>query len=141
MAGFEYWDAGSNSYSRLIEIKTSLAGSWLSKALLELVFLRISQINGCEYYINLHRISAVKEGATQDQIDAVENLRKRTSFSQFERATIEWAECVSTLEDRAQLKAVRDQLMLHLNARELTDLTVAVGLMNALNRLSISLGR
>ncbi|MDG1532655.1 MAG: carboxymuconolactone decarboxylase family protein [Paracoccaceae bacterium] len=140
MSGFDYWNSGSTAYSKIMEAKAELVSSGLSPALLELVFLKISQINGCSYCIALHCKAALRAGVSETQIKQVRFTNLSDEFSELERAAISWAESVTTLTDVANVSAKREAIASMITLRQLTDLTVAIGIMNALNRLSIALG-
>ena len=138
---FEYWSTGSQAYERLLGAKRALATADLPAHLLELVFLRVSQINGCRFCIALHSAAAVKAGATREQIAALNSWQSGTQFGDMERAALAWAESVTQIRGASGMEAARSHLLTMLTPRQTTDLTVAIGLMNALNRVAISLGR
>ena len=138
MDGLEYWDAGSEAYEGLLATKQVVRQPGLPDHLLELVYLHVSQINGCAYCIALHG-SAVKEaGILEEQVANLNDWRKDHKFGENERLALAWAEAVTELKETAEIKG---QLASMFSPRQIVDLTVAVGVMNALNRVAISLGR
>lgn len=138
---FEYWNTGSEAYKRLLATKELLGKSGLEARLLELVFLRVSQINGCTFCISLHRATARRAGATTNEIRNLAEWHRHETFGEPERAVLAWAEAVTLLSNEKKTAAAKSQLMSILTPGQLVDLTVAVALMNALNRIAISFGR
>lgn len=113
--------------------------SGLPKTLVDLVYLRVSQLNGCAYCIDMHSRDLLKEGVAVEKLVLVPAWREGGAlFSDSERAALAWAETVTLLarsgvtdEEYAAASAVFD-------AKQLADLTIAIGLMNAFNRMAIS---
>ena len=113
--------------------------SGLPKRLVDLVYLRVSQINGCAYCIDLHSRELLTEGLAVEKLVLVPAWREGGAlFDDTERAALAWAETVTRVAetgvpdaDYAAASAVFDE-------RRLADLTIAIGLMNAYNRMAIS---
>lgn len=136
-----YWDTGSSAYTHLLETKNKVREGGLPDVLLELVFLRASQLNGCSFCVARHSAAARNAGASAEQIEALADWRAASVFSVREKAALEWTEAVTRLGD-ALLVATAEQLLLDVfTPRQIVDLTIAIGLINALNRLAIALGR
>jgi AhpD family alkylhydroperoxidase len=110
----------------------------LPKLLVDLVYLRVSLINGCAYCIDMHSRDLLKGGMPAEKVALVPVWFEADDlFSERERAALAWAETVTRVADThipdesyAAAKSVFDD-------RELADLTIAIGLMNAYNRLAI----
>ncbi|GGF04497.1 alkyl hydroperoxide reductase AhpD [Aliidongia dinghuensis] len=106
---------------------------------LELVFLRTSQINGCAYCIDMHTRALVKAGLGIDKLALVLVWREAGDlFDARERAALAWAESVTNVASTGVPDADYVAAATVFNAKELSDLTIAIGLMNAYNRLAIS---
>lgn len=138
---FDYWNVSSDTYERLLETKQALYRSGLSEKLLELVFLRVSQLNGCKFCIGLHRASARNAGATIEHIRGLQNWSNFSEFSELEKAAFDWAETVTNVSGQELNTPALNRLQKYLTEQELTDLTIAICLMNAMNRLAIAFGR
>ena len=116
--------------------------SGLPHALVTLVYLRISQINGCAYCIDMHSRELLKLGLPLEKVVLVPVWREGGAmFDAAERATLAWAETVTLVastgipdEDYQAAAAV-------FSATELADLTIAIGVMNSYNRLAIGFRR
>jgi len=113
--------------------------SGLEAQLVDLVYLRVSQINGCAYCLDMHTRDLLKLGVTIDKLALVQAWREAGKlFSERERAALAWAESVTQV---AQTGVPDEDFKLAstvFSEKELVDLTIAIGLMNAYNRLAIS---
>lgn len=112
--------------------------SGLEAGLIDLVYLRISQLNGCAYCIDMHTRDLNKRDIASEKLALVPVWREAAPlFSARERAALAWAESVTRVADtgipEADFKAVSEIF----DAKSLTDLTIAIGLMNTYNRLAI----
>lgn len=113
--------------------------SGLAKSLVDLVYLRISQINGCAYCIDMHSRDLLKGGLAVEKLVLVPAWREAPSlFSEQERAALAWAETVTRVADTSVPDAEFAAASAQFSEKELADLTIAIGLMNAYNRMAIS---
>jgi AhpD family alkylhydroperoxidase len=113
--------------------------SGLPKVLIDLVYLRVSQINGCAYCIDLHSRDLLKAGVPVEKLVLVPAWREGGPlFDARERAALAWAEVVTRVADTGVPEADYEAAAAMYDPRELADLTIAIGLMNAYNRMAIS---
>jgi AhpD family alkylhydroperoxidase len=112
--------------------------SGLAVMLVNLVYLRVSQINGCAYCIDMHSRDLIKEGLGVEKLVLVQAWREAGPlFDARERGALAWAETVTRVADTAVPDAEFKAASSVFSEKELADLTIAIGLMNAYNRLSI----
>jgi len=113
--------------------------SGLPQRLIELVYLRVSQINGCAYCMDMHSRDLLKAGLDVETLVLVQGWREAGDlFSPAERAALQWAETVTRVAETAVPDAEFEAASAHFDAKQLSDLTLAIGLMNTYNRLAIS---
>jgi AhpD family alkylhydroperoxidase len=113
--------------------------SGLDPVLVDLVYLRVSQINGCAYCLDMHTRDLLKRGAPIDKLALVQAWREAGKvFSERERAALAWAETVTQVAQTAVPDDAFQAASSVFSEKELVDLTFAIGLMNAYNRLAIS---
>jgi AhpD family alkylhydroperoxidase len=113
--------------------------SGLPKVLVDLVYLRVSQINGCAYCIDMHSRDLLKEGVPVDKLVLVPAWREGGAlFNATERAALAWAETVTLVADTGVPDAEYQAAAAVFDPAKLADLTIAIGLMNAYNRMAIS---
>jgi AhpD family alkylhydroperoxidase len=119
-----------------------VAQSGLPAALIDLVYLRVSQINGCAYCIDLHCCDLHKNDVAWEKIVLVPVWREAGAlFSAREQAALAWAETVTNVAQTEIPDADFEAAASVFGEKELADLTVAIGLMNAYNRLAIAFRR
>lgn len=113
--------------------------SGLPKALIELVFLRISQINGCAYCIDMHSRALLKAGLAVEKLVLVPAWREGGAlFDATERAALAWSETVTKVAETGVPNEEYESAASVFDPKQLADLTIAIGLMNAYNRMAIS---
>ena len=116
--------------------------SGLEKPLIDLVFLRSSQLNGCAYCIDDHAHDAIAGGAGIEKLMLVSAWREGgTYFTSRQRAALAWTEIVTWIADTHAPDEAFLAAQEEFNDKELADLTLAIGLINAYNRLAISFRR
>ncbi|KRR02312.1 carboxymuconolactone decarboxylase family protein [Bradyrhizobium valentinum] len=113
--------------------------SGLPAALVELVYLRISQINNCAYCLDMHTRDLLKKGEKIEKLALVQAWREAgTIFDPRERAALAWAETVTRVAETNVPDDAYQAARAAFDERELVDLTIAISLMNAYNRMAIS---
>ncbi len=121
------------------QIETCIEGYGLDKIMLELVKLRVSQVNGCSFCVLLHTRRLRLLGESNERIDMVAVWPEARCFSDKEAAALRWAEAVTQL---AGTKRVGDELYRESEAvfgqDGLSRLTLAVAMINNWNRLAVS---
>ena len=116
-----------------------LLQSGLPVNLINLVHLRTSQINGCAYCIDMHSRDLLKSGMTIDKLILVPVWREAGKlFDPRERAALAWSKTVTAVAQTGVPDAEFQAARAVFEEKELADLTIAIGLMNAYNRMAIS---
>ncbi len=114
----------------------------LDEVLVELVYLRVSQINGCAYCLDMHTRSLVGRKVGIEKLALVQAWQEAGNlFSEREQAALAWAETVTRVAQTGVPDAEFEAACRVFDEKELADLTIAIGLMNAYNRLAISFRR
>ncbi len=132
----------SNGLKALGGVYAYVLRSGLEKQLVDLAYLRASQINGCAYCVDMHSHDALAKGVSIEKLILVSTWREAGAyFTSRERAALEWAEVVTLVAgnqvpDEAFLAAQEE-----FSDQELADLTLAIGLINVYNRMAISFRR
>jgi AhpD family alkylhydroperoxidase len=113
--------------------------SGLSPVLVDLVYLRISQINNCAYCLDMHTHDLLKKDVKVEKLALVQAWREAGNvFDERERAALAWAESVTLVAQTGVPDAAFEAARAVFDERELVDLTIAIGLMNTYNRMAIS---
>ena len=106
-----------------------------------LVELRVSQINGCAFCVDLHATEARAAGEGQQRLDCIAVWRECQFFNESERAALAWAEALTDISRQGAPEILYEDLKRHFSDEEVVDLTLIVAQMNAWNRLAIGFGR
>jgi AhpD family alkylhydroperoxidase len=113
--------------------------SSLPPVLVDLVYLRISQINNCAYCLDMHTRDLLKKGVAIDKLALVQAWSEAGGlFDERERAALAWAESVTRVAETGVPDEAYDAARAVFDEKELVDLTIAIGLMNTYNRMAIS---
>ena len=135
----DYAKASPEGYKAFGGVYVYLQKCGLSKELIDLVYLRVSQMNGCAYCIDMHTSDLLKCGVKVDKLVLVQVWRDAGAvFSSRERIALAWAETVTRAAETHVPDVEYDAAAAEFGDKELADLTYAIGLMNAFNRLGIS---
>ena len=113
--------------------------SGLPSRLIDLVYLRVSQINGCAYCIDAHSRDLLKAGLPVEHLVLVAAWSEAgTIFGEQEKAALAWAEVVTSLRDGGVPDSAYKAAAAAFDEKQLADLTIAISLMNAYNRMATS---
>lgn len=111
----------------------------LSPILVDLAYLRVSQINNCAYCLDMHTRDLLQKGVKVEKLALVQAWREAGNlFDDRERAALAWAESVTLVAQTGVPDSAFEAARAVFTERELVDLTIAVGLMNLYNRMAIS---
>jgi AhpD family alkylhydroperoxidase len=107
--------------------------------LIDLVYLRVSQINNCAYCLDMHTRDLLKKGEKIERLALLQAWAESGDlFDQRERAALAWAETVTLVAETGVPDEAYEAAHAVFEERELVDLTIAIGLMNVYNRMAIS---
>jgi len=110
----------------------------LPRSLVDLVYLRVSQINGCAYCISMHTRDLLDAGVGTARLMMLPVWCEAEGlFSPQEQAALQWAESVTGVSETQIPDADFSAVSAQFSEKEVVDLTIAIGLMNAYNRLAI----
>ncbi|PGH55161.1 carboxymuconolactone decarboxylase family protein [Azospirillum palustre] len=124
-------------FATLYGASKAIRSSGLPTGLIHLIDLRVSQINGCTYCIDLHSKEARHDGQSEERIAALAGWERSDLFLPDERAAFAWAEVLTrTQHDRID-EAYRE-LQRHFDAEQIAQLTVTAAQINAWNRIGIA---
>ncbi|HEY1880824.1 MAG TPA: carboxymuconolactone decarboxylase family protein [Caulobacteraceae bacterium] len=115
--------------------------SGLSKLMLNLAYLRVSQINGCSFCVDMHSRDLKKGGESDERIWAVGAWRESPHFNDAERAALALTEAATRLNDRPDPvpDEVWNQAARHFDERALAALVVGIGVINFWNRINVTI--
>lgn len=115
-----------------------IAHSDLENSLVELVRLRVSQINGCAFCIDRHAADALRAGEDQRRLTLLSAWRETPFFTARERAALAWAEALTRIADGPVTDDLWAQVEGAFLPSQLVDLTLLVNTINGWNRFAIA---
>lgn len=136
--GINYAEINKRALNSILATKKHI--SLLAPDLKALIELRVSQLNGCAYCLDLHSKEARRAGVSQQRLDCLIAAKESELFSAREVAALDWAERVTNLQSDSHLDENLENLTEYFNEEEIVDLTLVIALMNCLNRMAISMG-
>jgi len=133
-----FYKAAPDAIAAMTGLEHAVNQSGLEASLRELVKLRVSQINGCAYCIDMHSKDARAAGETEQRIYALNAWRETPFFSERERAALEWAERITHIGVDHAPDDVFFHARQYFSETELVNLTLTIVAINGWNRLAIA---
>ncbi|MEJ8323746.1 carboxymuconolactone decarboxylase family protein [Kosakonia sacchari] len=114
-------------------------GTNLPADLIHLIFLTVSQINGCAHCIDIHTRDLIKAGMSVEKIVLVPVWREASYlFSDTEQAALAWAEEITRISETHACDKAYSAALSVFGEKNLVELTIVIATMNAINRMGIS---
>lgn len=128
------------SMQPLIAFNKQIRGSArLEPALIELVLMRVSQINGCAACLDMHSKDARAAGETEQRLHLLPAWRETKLYDERERIALAWAEELTELRSpEAVSDALYAQARQHFDEAAIVDLVMLIVLINSANRMNIA---
>ena len=135
---FDYARAAPGGFQAMLGLENFLHGCGLEASLIHLIKLRVSQINGCAFCIDMHWKDLRALGETEQRLYSLDAWHECPFYSERERAALRWAEAVTNLPDGHVSDEVHDQVRAQFDDQGMANLTFVVATINAWNRLAIA---
>ena len=137
----DYSKASPEGYKAFGGVYVTLLKGSLPKELIDLVYLRVSQINGCAFCIDMHFKDATVAGETPQRLYLLDAWRETRFYSPRERAALEWAESLTLISENHAPDDVYARVREQFTEEELVNLSLAIVATNGWNRLVIGFRR
>ena len=135
----DYAAAAPDAYRAMLALGQTVKRSGLEEKLLELVFLRCSQINGCAFCLDMHGAALRRAGESPARLDMVAGWREAgPAFTARERAALALAEALTRVADAGLPDAVYAEALEHFGEGGTANLAFAVAVINGWNRLAVA---
>jgi AhpD family alkylhydroperoxidase len=133
-----YHQLAPKAFQGLLNLSGALRKDLLGARLVDLVLLRLSQINGCAYCIDMHWRDLIKQDVDARHLNALAGWREAPFFSARERAALRWAEIVNDTPHRDASDEEFAALKEHFTDQEIAELGFVIVVINAWNLLNVS---
>jgi AhpD family alkylhydroperoxidase len=134
----EYATLAPKAYQAMYGVNVALQESCLDPLLIDLIFLRVSQINGCAFCIDKHAHDLLRLGEEFQRVNNLSSWRDTNFFSAREQAALAWAEAVTDIIKNHAPDPLFVTLQENFSEQEIAELGFVIALMNAWNRIAIS---
>jgi len=131
------FQAAPDLMKAVLALSEAAKASSIETSIKELVKIRASQINGCAFCLEMHTREARALGESEERIYLVSGWRESPLYSARERAALAWTESLTLLAATHAPDDVYAEAHQHFTDQELTELTVAIGLINLWNRIQV----
>jgi AhpD family alkylhydroperoxidase len=129
---------GHSAMKALYGVGLYLAKSSIEQSLLNLIYFRVSQINGCAYCLDMHSKDLRATGETEQRLYVLDAWREAPFYTERERAALAWAEAVTKIREANVADEIYEAARKQFSEEELIDLTLAVITINSYNRINIA---
>lgn len=134
----DYGETAPEGIAPLYALERYIKNTGLEPDLVELVKIRASQLNGCAYCIDMHTKDARSRGESEQRLYGLTAWREAPFYSERERSALAWAESVTQIGEDHLPDELYNLARENFTEKELVDLTLAIIVINAWNRLAIS---
>jgi len=131
---------GNTTVNALHGLGQSITNSTLDQSLLELLYFRVSQINGCAFCLDIHSKNLRAKGETEQRLYVIDAWREAPFYSDKERSALAWTEALTEIKSSLVPNEIYTEVSKHFSKTELVDLTMAIVAINGYNRLNIAFG-
>jgi len=136
---FQWFQVAPDLGNALLNLQDLVNGSGLEPALLELVKMRASQLNGCAFCLDMHSKDARAAGESEQRLYLLNAWREAAHlYSARERAALAWTEAVTTVCDSHVPDEPYEEARAQFSETELVHLTFAITQINTWNRLNVA---
>lgn len=135
-----YEEVAPDNMQLMYEMEKTLKQNSIDNKLQELIKIRVSQMNGCAFCLNMHTTDARKRGIDEKKIYLLNAWHDTNIYSDAEKLALELAESVTLISERKVLEELYNRVRKVYNETEYTDLIYVIAQINTWNRLSISMG-
>ena len=138
-ARLPFFTLAQTPLKNMVALSMSVKSGVLGHRLIELINLRVSQVNGCGVCIDMHWRDLIKQGADPRHLNSIAGWRESPFFSERERAALGWAEAVNALPHKDDTDAAFRELKEHFNDEEIAQMGYAISVIKGWNMLNLSL--
>lgn len=125
------------AYQAVLGMEQYVRNSGLDPRISELVKIRASQINGCAFCLHMHSSDALHRGERVERLLLLDAWRESAMFTARERAALAWTEALTRITEGHAPDAVFEEVRSQFSEDEVIALSIAIGMINAWNRLAI----
>lgn len=136
--GVNVFEKGQRALKALNTLGAYCHKSPVEQSLLNLIYFRVSQLNGCAFCLDMHSKDLIDAGEQAHRLFVLDAWREAPFYSERERAALAWAEALTKINNGQVDEAVYNEALKQFSEEELIDLTFAIITINGYNRVNIA---
>lgn len=133
----DYMAQAPELMKKFVEFSMLLKKTEIEESIQDLVAIRVSQMNGCSFCLDMHVKQAKIHGERELRLHHLAAWRESTLFAPRERASLAWAEVLTRLPEQGVPDEIYERVRTQLSEKELTQLSYVVVVNNAWNRINV----
>ncbi|WP_225729769.1 MULTISPECIES: carboxymuconolactone decarboxylase family protein [unclassified Nocardia] len=139
MARMNLNEVAPEMYKAWFEVERAIHRNPLDPVVRELVKIRVSQMNGCVFCIDMHTTDARLAGETEKRIYQLNAWRESALYTPAERAALAYAEATTRLTEHGVSDEIWDEVVKHFDEQARAGLVAVTAMINLWNRLGVPL--
>jgi AhpD family alkylhydroperoxidase len=136
--GVNVFEKGQRALKALNTLGAYCHKSPVEQTLLNLIYFRVSQLNGCAFCLDMHSKDLIDGGEQAHRLFVLDAWREAPFYTERERAALAWAEALTKINNGQVDEAVYNEALKQFSEEELIDLTFAIITINSYNRVNIA---
>jgi AhpD family alkylhydroperoxidase len=136
--GVNVFEKGQRAIKALNTLGAYCHKSPVEQSLLNLIYFRVSQLNGCAFCLDMHSKDLIDGGEQAHRLFVLDAWREAPFYSERERAALAWAEALTKINNGQVDEAIYNEALKQFSEEELIDLTFAIITINSYNRVNIA---
>ncbi|QWG63807.1 carboxymuconolactone decarboxylase family protein [Bacillus mycoides] len=135
-----YYDISPDGMKIMMDMEKYTKKSLINRAVRELIKIRVSQINGCAYCIDMHTSDARKLGETEQRIYCLSAWDDCDFYTPEEKVALELSEHITLIPTKRVPENLYSRVREHFDEKQYVDLVLIINQINSWNRISIAMG-
>lgn len=135
-----YYEVAPDAMKIMMDMEKYTKTTAVERHLRELIKIRVSQINGCAYCLNMHTVDARKMGETEQRIYCISAWQECDFYTEAEKIALALAEHITLIPTKRVPDELYQQLREHYDEKQYVDLVLIINQINSWNRISIAMG-
>jgi len=127
------------AYHAMFKLEGYIATSSIEPVLQEVIRLRASLIIGCHFCISMHSDAAIKLGAAEAQLDALNDWKNSDLFNEQQQALFAATDEITLIAENGLSDQSYSRLTSFLSEQEIAQFIMLVATINVWNRMAISM--
>jgi AhpD family alkylhydroperoxidase len=134
----DVWEQEPLYWQHMAGIDKRLYTSSVPRSLIELIKIRVSQINKCAYCIDYHTQEALQQGELARRIFALAAWKESPLFTETEKCALQLAEEITHISVHGVSDSTYERMKTFFSPAEIADIIIGICHINFLNRVGIS---